>query len=66
MWRLRARHPNQTVVTVAQLRRAIDVECGTSWQTYKANKAALKRLGWIKSKGTQRVILTGNDLTGDY
>lgn len=65
MWRLRKRHPNKVKLTIPQLRLAIMHECGTDPYTYKVNKAALVRLGWIKSLGRTRVALTGKDITGD-
>lgn len=63
MWRLRAIDPNNRYPSVHNLRRAIMLEIGTDNRTYHANKQALKRLGWIKAKGTKRVELTGIDLT---
>ena len=65
MWRIRARNKGKTEIFISELRRAVMYEIGTDVRTYNKTKTALKRLGWIKKKGPQRVILTGNDLTGD-
>lgn len=66
MWRIRKRCPDQGVISIHQLMRAIMLECGTDPRTYSNNKRALVKLGWIKKKGNKWVVLTGNDLTGDY
>jgi len=65
MWRLRARNKSALSVSIAELRRAIMYECGTDPTTYRNNKSALVRLGWIRKKGAANVWLTGVDMTGD-
>ena len=65
MWRLRK--ANQTErITIPMFKRAVMLEIGTDPRTYHRTKGALKDLGWIRSKGTRYILLTGNDLTGDF
>ena len=66
MWRLRVRNINQPKVTNKELKRVIMMELGTSPQTYYRNRKALMDLGWIRSWKTQKIILTNNDITGEY
>lgn len=65
MWRLRKKFPDQVSVTILELQRAIMYECGTDPTTYRSNKRALVRLGWIKARGNKRIDITGADITGD-
>ncbi len=65
MWRLRKRNPGEVIVSIRELERAIMYECGTSRQTYKDNKRALRKLGWIRAHGKIAVKLTGVDLIGE-
>jgi len=61
MWRLRTRHPNEKYVTNNELRKVIEIECGTAPQTYFRNRAVMIRQGYIKSHKKKRVqILTGD------
>lgn len=64
MWRIRSTHPGKKTITNPQLRLAIMHECGTDPKTYRNNRAALKRLGWIKHKGRVYVQLTDKDISG--
>ena len=63
MWSLRKAFPNQKKISNLNLRRVIDVECGICTATYKRNRKALLRQGWIKIKGKKCFILTNKDLT---
>ena len=63
LWRLRSTKPGKNTFTNAELERSIMYECGTSYQTRDRNRAALKKLQWIRSKTRNYVILTGKDLT---
>ena len=62
LWRLRKRNPNDDTPTWLELKRAIMYECGTDPATYRNNRNALKRLGWIKTYNGTRLRLTNNDL----
>ncbi len=62
MWSLRKAFPNQKKISNLNLRRVIDVECGICTATYKRNRKALLRQGWIKIKGKKCFILTNKDL----
>jgi len=64
MWRLRKEYPNTNQVTNSALRRAIDMECGTDIRTYKSNRKALIRIGFIKHKNKSKVYITNKDLGG--
>ena len=63
MWRLRKRNPGRDVVTNHELWLAITYEIGTDAVTYERNRKVMLKLGWLKVKGTQHVILTDKDLT---
>ena len=65
MWRLRERNKNKEVVTNTELYRAIIIEIGTDPRTYKANRAVLMKLQWIKVYNSKKVTITDKDLTGD-
>jgi len=60
MWRIR-RHEKQ-YISNHLLRVAIMKECGTSLQCYKDNRAALIKLGWLRTYTKTKVALTGADL----
>ena len=61
MWRLRKRHPNERYVTNDELRKCVELECGTSPSTYFTNRAVMIRQKYIKSRGSKRIeILTGD------
>ena len=62
MWRLRKANPDVRSISNAQLRLAIMHECGTDPRTYKMNREALKRLGWVKAY-VHTVWLTNKDIT---
>ena len=62
MWRLRRSKPNNTSVSILELRKAIIKECGYDERTYKRIKKALRDLGWIRAQGNRRIRLTGVDL----
>lgn len=62
LWRLRSRHPGKKYVKRNDLEIAIMYECGTDQSTYKRNRRALIKLGWIISRGKE-IELTGKDLT---
>jgi hypothetical protein len=64
LWRLRKRNPGKTEIKLLELERAIMYECGTDPKTYRHNKAALVKLGWITSQG-KMIRLTGKDITGE-
>lgn len=63
MWLLRKRFPDQDKILNTELRKAIEVMCGTDPKTYKNNRAVMVRQGWIKSFKRHKVILTDKDLT---
>ena len=63
MWLVRSSWPNQDIITNHQLKLAIMKEIGTDRKTYRNNRRALKELGWIRTKGTQYIILTNKDLS---
>ena len=65
MWRLRKRFPNQRYILNNELRKVIEVECGTSPITYKHNRAVLIRQGWIKTYKKHRIELTGVDIENE-
>ncbi len=65
MWRVRKDKPqsiNPYKVKNKMLVLAIMHECGTSRATYLANRSALIKLGWIRTKGNKYIILTNKDL----
>jgi len=66
LWRVRKNNKGCEHILNSSLRRAIMVECGIHNNTYKSNRKALQHLGWIKGYDKHHIILTGNDLTGDY
>ena len=62
MWRLRKGLDPAYNPTRAKLDICIMKECGTSPSTLKANKAALKKLGWIKFQKGASITITGADI----
>lgn len=64
MWRLRARNPGKTRILNSELEKVIMYECGTDPTTYRNNRRALVKLGWIRSYKTKKIDLTDTDLTG--
>ena len=64
MWRLRKNNPTNTPITNNELRKIIDVECGTDTRTYKSNRKALIRLGWICNYNKKKIKITNKDITG--
>ena len=66
MWRVRKEWTQNTKPSYACLRKAIMIECGTSYAAYRDNLAALRKLGWIKSYNRKRFRLTDKDLTESY
>ena len=62
MWRLRDIKPQSRRKTNAQLQNAIMRECGTDPRTYKTNRRALVKLGWITAHRSY-VWLTDKDVT---
>lgn len=65
MLRIRARHPDLKSIKIDDLKRVVIIECGTSPTTYKNNKNALVKLGWL-AKRKKRFVITGKDLLEDY
>ena len=65
LWRVRKRNKDKSVITNLELKRAIMYECGTDDRTIYMNRKALKTLGWIKPRGTKKIELTDEDLTGE-
>ena len=63
MWRLRHRNQNNDTPTNRELELAIMMEIGTDKQTYKRNRKALIKLGWIKRYTKTRCKITNKDLT---
>ena len=63
MWRLRSRFPDQDRVTNNELRKVIEIECGTDPKTYKVNRAVMIRQGYIKSYKSKWVKLLEGDIT---
>ena len=63
MWRLRKRAKDNKHPYYTDLRHCIMYECGTSPATYKANRKALKLLGWIVAYNKKRFTITDKDLT---
>ena len=64
MWRVRKNNPDTRRILNSELRKAIMLEIGTSPSTYIQNRKALITLGWIKTRGNKRIMLTNEDLTG--
>jgi len=62
MWRLRKEYPDTNQIRNTDLRRAIDIECGTDIRTYKSNRKALIRIGWLKHKNKGKVYITNKDI----
>ena len=62
MWRLRKRFPDADRVTNNELRKVIEIECGTDPRTYRVNRAVMIRQGWIKSYGKKCIYMTNKDL----
>ena len=65
MWRIRKNSINGDIISNQALRNAIDYECGTHLKTYRSNRKALIRLGWIKSYKSGHIILTDKDIVGE-
>jgi len=69
LWKLRSGQPDRKRFRVLELERAIMMVCGTSKATYRENKRALVKLGWIQSH-KHHVILTdegkGEDTMSGY
>ena len=67
MWRLRSKNKGKKVFTNLERQRAVMVEVGTDERTYYRCKRALKLLRWINVRDRgHTIILTDNDVTGDY
>ena len=66
MMRLRelTKKKGENLFNRVELRAAIDLECGVSPVTYRNNKNALRRQGWIEPSGYKRRKwkITGGDL----
>jgi len=62
MRRIREKYPNKDKISNNELQQVIMMECGTDIRTYNSNRRALIKLGWIKSYGRKRVILTNEDI----
>ena len=62
MWRLRAHQPDSRRRTNAALQQAIMHEVGTDPRTYKTNRRALVKLGWITTHKSY-VWLTDKDVS---
>lgn len=62
MWRLRKRFPDQRYVSNLELRRCIEIDCGTDPKTYSVNRAVMIRQGFIKIKGKRRIEIMNKDL----
>ena len=65
MWRLRKTWPHNRYPTWRCLEKCIMKECGTDPKTYKNNRMALIKLGWIRSHSTSKFRVTDADITGD-
>ena len=62
LYRLRQRNRGSDEVSWKELQRAIMYEIGTDKRTYSWNRAALIKLGWIRSKNNKQLYLTNKDL----
>lgn len=62
MWRLRKRFPATKIVKNNELRKCIEIDCGTDPSTWRHNRAVLIRQGWIKTYKHSKIVLTGKDL----
>lgn len=63
IWRLRKNlKKNEKYIKWQELRKSIMHEIGTDDRTFKNNKKALIKLGWIKTVSKQRFILTNKEL----
>lgn len=59
IWRMMEEKPNAKYYGWKDLERAIMFEVGTDRRTFRDNKEALKRIGWIVIR-RKRVYLTSN------
>ena len=66
LWRVRTKCPNRIKITNLELKRAIMIECGTSYETWIRNRKSLLELGWIKIDKTKCITLTGSDIRGEF
>ncbi len=66
MWRLRHNYEdlaNTKKIPNGVLHEAMMKEVGTDIRTYRANRKALIKMGWIKSVGKYAIKLTDKDIT---
>jgi len=63
MWRLRKNNPNNLTPYNGELKKAIMLEIGIDPRTYKKNRAALVKLGWLHWYTKNRTRITNKDLT---
>ena len=63
MWRVRKSNPGKDRVRNHELELAIMKEIGVHPATYRLNRKALVKLGWIRAINNKWVRLTNDDLT---
>lgn len=62
MWRLRKRFPGKSYILNNELRKIVEIDCGTDPKTWRVNRAVLIRQGWIKPFRKHRIYITNKDL----